>query len=80
MARSVGAMASDPAAGDVLGAFSPAVRDIFASFDFHTQVDRLSKANLLYLVSEKVANIDQVAHASKLKCSILVCDRFQAEM
>src|SRR3954449_4174978 len=28
-------------------AFSPAVRDIFASFDFHTQIDRLAKANLL---------------------------------
>ena len=27
-------------------AFSPAVRDIFESFDFHTQVDRLAKANL----------------------------------
>jgi type I restriction enzyme M protein len=39
-------------------AFSPAVRDIFASFDFHTQVDRLSKASLLYLVTEKFANID----------------------
>src|SRR5436189_451289 len=39
-------------------AFSPAVRDIFASFDFHTQLDRLAKAGLLYLVSEKFANID----------------------
>ena len=39
-------------------AFSPAVRDIFESFDFHTQIDRLAKANLLYLVSEKFANID----------------------
>ena len=34
-------------------AFSPAVRDIFECFDFHTQVDRLSKAGLLYLVTEK---------------------------
>ena len=39
-------------------AFSPAVRDIFESFDFHTQIDRLSKASLLYLVAEKFANID----------------------
>ena len=34
------------------------VKDIFECFDFHTQVDRLSKAGLLYLVSEKFANID----------------------
>ncbi|QEG01605.1 Type I restriction enzyme EcoKI M protein [Stieleria maiorica] len=39
-------------------AFSPAVRDIFECFDFHTQVERLAKANLLYLVSEKFANIE----------------------
>jgi len=39
-------------------AFSPAVRDIFESFDFHTQVDRLAKSGLLYLVTEKFANID----------------------
>lgn len=39
-------------------AFSPAVRDIFESFDFHTQIDRLSKAGLLYLVTEKFAHID----------------------
>ena len=39
-------------------AFSPAVRDIFESFDFHTQIDRLTKCGLLYLVSEKFANID----------------------
>ena len=39
-------------------AFSPAVRDIFESFEFHTQVDRLAKAGLLYLVAEKFANID----------------------
>lgn len=38
--------------------FSTAVRDIFECFDFHTQVDRLAKANLLYLVTEKFANID----------------------
>lgn len=39
-------------------AFSPAVRDIFEAFDFHTQIDRLAKAGLLYLVTEKFANID----------------------
>jgi type I restriction enzyme M protein len=39
-------------------AFSPAVRDIFTSFDFHVQLDRLAKAKLLYLVTEKFANID----------------------
>lgn len=39
-------------------AFSPAVRDIFEQFDFYTQVDRLSKCDLLYQVSEKFANID----------------------
>ena len=39
-------------------AFSPAVRDIFESFDFHVQIDRLQKAHLLYLVTEKFANID----------------------
>ena len=41
-----------------LHAFSPAVRDIFERFEFHTQIDRLSKAGLLYLVAEKFANID----------------------
>src|SRR3954471_68234 len=39
-------------------AFSPAVRNIFESFEFHTQIDRLAKAGLLYLVTEKFANID----------------------
>jgi type I restriction enzyme M protein len=39
-------------------AFSPAVRDIFARFDFDTQIDRLRKGNLLYLVTEKFAGID----------------------
>jgi type I restriction enzyme M protein len=41
-----------------LQAFSPAVRDIFESFEFHTQIDRLAKSGLLYLVTEKFANID----------------------
>ncbi|TCO82665.1 type I restriction enzyme M protein [Plasticicumulans lactativorans] len=39
-------------------AFSPAARDIFERFDFHAQVERLAKANLLYLVTEKFAHID----------------------
>ncbi len=39
-------------------AFSPAVRDIFESFEFHTQIDKLDKSRLLYLVAEKFANID----------------------
>ena len=41
-----------------LQAFSPAVRDIFESFDFHTQLARLAKSGLLYMVTEKFANID----------------------
>ncbi|MBV2192968.1 MAG: SAM-dependent DNA methyltransferase, partial [Azonexus sp.] len=39
-------------------AFSPAARDIFERFEFYTQVERLAKAGLLYLVTEKFANID----------------------
>ena len=39
-------------------AFSPAVRDIFESFEFHTQIDKLAKSGLLYIVTEKFANID----------------------
>jgi type I restriction enzyme M protein len=38
--------------------FSPAVRDIFERFDFHAFVERLAKANLLYLVIEKFAQVD----------------------
>lgn len=41
-----------------LQAFSPAARDIFERFDFHAQVERLAKADLLYLVTEKFARID----------------------
>ncbi|MCC7419304.1 MAG: SAM-dependent DNA methyltransferase [Planctomycetaceae bacterium] len=41
-----------------LQGFSAPVRDIFERFEFHTQVDRLAKAGLLYLVAEKFANID----------------------
>ncbi len=39
-------------------AFSAPVRDIFERFEFHTQIDRLAKAGLLYLVTEKFATID----------------------
>jgi type I restriction enzyme M protein len=39
-------------------AFSPAVRDIFERFEFHTQIDRLANANLLYLVTEKFVGVD----------------------
>ena len=38
--------------------FSPDARDIFERFEFATQVERLAKADLLYLVAEKFANID----------------------
>ena len=38
--------------------FSPAARDIFERFDFYAQVERLAKSGLLYLVTEKFANID----------------------
>ena len=41
-----------------LQAFSPAVRDIFERFDFAAQIDRLQKAKLLLLVTEKFANVD----------------------
>ncbi|CPF96670.1 type I restriction-modification methylase [Burkholderia pseudomallei] len=43
---------------DYLRGFSPSARDIFERFDFHTQIERLAKANLLYLVTEKFVNID----------------------
>src|SRR5260221_11780971 len=39
-------------------AFPPAVRDIFERFEFHTQIDRLAKSGLLYLVTEKFGTID----------------------
>jgi type I restriction enzyme M protein len=44
--------------------FAPTVRDIFEHFDFDTQVDRLAKAGLLYMVAEKFASID--LHPSKV--------------
>ena len=50
-------------------AFSPAVRDIFESFEFHTQIDKLAKSGLLYLVTEKFANID--LHPTAPICALL---------
>jgi type I restriction enzyme M protein len=41
-----------------LRGFSSDARDIFERFEFATQVERLAKADLLYLVLEKFANID----------------------
>ena len=38
--------------------FSPEVREIFERFEFATQVNRLAKADLLYLVTEKFVNVD----------------------
>ena len=38
--------------------FSPEVRDIFERFDFHTQIERLHKSGLLYLVTERFAHVD----------------------
>ncbi len=38
--------------------FSDSARDIFERFDFYSQVERLAKSGLLYLVAEKFANID----------------------
>jgi len=38
--------------------FSAPVRDIFERFEFHTQIDRLDKAGLLYLVTEKFVGIN----------------------
>ena len=38
--------------------FSPEVRDIFSRFEFEATVERLYKANLLYLVLEKFAEIN----------------------
>ncbi len=41
-----------------IAGFSPAVRDIFERFEFHAQIDRLAKAQLLYQVTEKFARVD----------------------
>lgn len=41
-----------------LDAFSANVRDIFESFEFIAQIDKLEKTGLLYLITEKFKNID----------------------
>lgn len=38
--------------------FSPEVRDIFERFEFQVQIERLTKAGLLYQVAEKFVQID----------------------
>ena len=38
--------------------FSASARDIFERFDFATQIERLAKNGLLYLITEKFAGID----------------------
>jgi len=47
-----------------LHSFSPNVKDIFDRFEFQSQIDRLAKADLLYLVTEKFSKID--LHPSKV--------------
>src|SRR4029453_72777 len=41
-----------------IAGFSPGAREVLDKFDFDTQITRLSKANLLYLVLSKFADID----------------------
>lgn len=41
-----------------IAGFSEAARDVVAKFDFQTQITRLERANLLYLVLGKFAEID----------------------
>jgi type I restriction enzyme M protein len=51
----------DNIAGNLLSyiqGFSPEVRDIFEKFEFHNQIDKLARAKLLFLVTEKFAGID----------------------
>ncbi len=57
------AIAGDPAnvAGNLLSylhAFSSDVADIFERFEMPAQIDRLQKADLLYLITEKFASVD----------------------
>jgi type I restriction enzyme M protein len=47
--------------------FSAAVRDIFEHFEFHAQIDRLAKAGLLYLVTERFTQVD--LHPNKVSNS-----------
>jgi type I restriction enzyme M protein len=41
-----------------ISGFAPEVKDIFESFDLDNWIDKLSRANLLYLVSERFTQID----------------------
>ncbi|MFC0101307.1 type I restriction-modification system subunit M [Sphingopyxis terrae] len=41
-----------------LQGFSAEVRDIFEKFELHNQIDKLARAKLLFLVTEKFAGID----------------------
>jgi type I restriction enzyme M protein len=41
-----------------IGGFSPAAKDVIDKFDFEVQIDRLGKANLLYQVVGRFADID----------------------
>jgi type I restriction enzyme M protein len=41
-----------------IGGFSPAAKDVIDKFDFGLQIDRLAKANLLYRVISRFAEID----------------------
>ena len=41
-----------------LHSFSPNMKDIFDRFEFQGQIDRLAKADLLYVVTEKFSKID----------------------
>jgi type I restriction enzyme M protein len=41
-----------------IGGFSAAAREVIDKFDFNTQITRLDRANLLYLVTAKFAEID----------------------
>ncbi|GAB0058510.1 hypothetical protein SIID45300_02861 [Candidatus Magnetaquicoccaceae bacterium FCR-1] len=41
-----------------LNGFSPAVRDVFERFEFHTQIERLAKSGLLYQVVERFSGFD----------------------
>jgi type I restriction enzyme M protein len=41
-----------------IAGFSPSARDVIEKFDFHTQIARLDRANLLYLVLSKFCEID----------------------
>ncbi len=44
--------------GAYLHGFSPNVKDIFERFNLNAQIDKLAKADLLYLVTEKFSKID----------------------